>query len=82
MNGWGRLVTWWNQKKKLKKKYTYNKAKLIEFLAKFKDEIDTEEITIEEEEVRIPDSDMEVEYGFKIEQGQSKIETGIKRKDS
>lgn len=51
-------------------------------MPKFKDEIDTEEITIEEEEVRIPDSDMEVEYGFKIEQGQSKIETGIKRKDS
>lgn len=50
-------------------------------MANFKDEIDTEEITIEEEEVRIPDSDMEVEYGFKIEKGQNKIETEIKRKE-
>ncbi len=64
--------------KEIEKKYTYDKQQLIGFLEKFKGEIEAGEIKIGEERVKIPEQDMEVEYGFKIEKGQKEIEIEIK----
>jgi amphi-Trp domain-containing protein len=66
--------------KEIEKKYSYNRAELVKFLENFKNEIDEGEIKIEEEQVKIPESDMELEYGFKIEDGQKEIEIEIKWK--
>ncbi len=46
-----------------------------------KNEIDAGEIKIGEEQVQIPDSNMDIEYGFKIEKGQKEIELEIKWKE-
>ncbi len=64
--------------KEIEKKYSYNKKQLVEFLENFKNEIDLGEIKIREEKVKIPESDMELEYGFKIEKGQKEIEIEMK----
>ena len=64
--------------KEIEKKYSYNKKQLVEFLENFKNEIEAGEIKIKEEQVKIPESDMEIEYGFKIEKGQKEIEIEIK----
>ncbi len=64
--------------KEIEKKYLYNRTQLIEFLENFKNEIGAGEIKIENERVRIPEGNMEIEYGFKIEKGQKEIEIEIK----
>lgn len=66
--------------KEIEKKYSYNKKELVKFLEKFKNEINAGEIKIEEEQVKIPETNMELEYGFKIENGQKEIEIEIKWK--
>jgi amphi-Trp domain-containing protein len=68
--------------KEIEEKYSYSKTELVEFLEKIRKEIHTGEIKIGDENVQIPDGDMEVEYGFKIENGQSEIEIEIKWKKS
>ncbi|MDG6244605.1 MAG: amphi-Trp domain-containing protein [Methanolobus sp.] len=64
--------------KEIEKNYSYDKQQLIKFLDNLKNEIDSGEIKIGEEQVKIPDSNMDVEYGFKIEGGQKEIEIEIK----
>ncbi len=66
--------------KEIEENYTYNKQQLIEFLEKLKGEIEAGEINIGKELVDIPEYDMDVEYGFKIEKGQKEIELEIKWK--
>ncbi len=66
--------------KEIEQNYSYNKQQLIEFLESFKREIEAGEIKIGEEQVKIPEYDMDVEYGFKIEKGQKEIEIEIKWK--
>ncbi|MFO7967834.1 MAG: amphi-Trp domain-containing protein [Archaeoglobaceae archaeon] len=66
--------------KEIEEKYSYNKQQLVEFLENLKKEVEEGKINIKDEQVQIPDSNMEVEYGFKIEKGQSEIEIEIKWK--
>jgi amphi-Trp domain-containing protein len=66
--------------KEIEKEFSYNKEELVEFLDNFKREIDQGRIKIGNERIRLPDGKMEVEYGFKIENGQSEIEIEIKWK--
>ncbi|MFO7792468.1 MAG: amphi-Trp domain-containing protein [Candidatus Saliniplasma sp.] len=66
--------------KEIEEKYSYNRTQLVEFLESLKNEIDMGEIKIKNEKVQIPESSMEVEYGFKIEKGQKEIELEIKWK--
>lgn len=66
--------------KEIEEKYSYNKQQLVEFLENLKKEVEEGRINIKDEQVQIPDSNMEVEYGFKIEKGQSEIEIEIKWK--
>ena len=66
--------------KEIEKNYSYDKQQLIKFLVNLKNEIDAGEIKIGEEQVQIPDSNIDVEYGFKIEEGQKEIEIEIKWK--
>ena len=66
--------------KEIEKNYTYDKQKLVEFLKNLTKEIDSGEIKIGKEQVKIPDTNMDVEYGFKIEGGQKEIEIEIKWK--
>ncbi|MFW6283635.1 MAG: amphi-Trp domain-containing protein, partial [Minisyncoccales bacterium] len=54
--------------------------KLVEFLENFKKEINEGKIKIDEEQIEIPEGDMDIEYGFKIEDGQKEIEIEIKWK--
>jgi amphi-Trp domain-containing protein len=63
--------------KEIEKNYSYSKKELVDFLKRFTDEVETGEISIGNEKVQIPNS-MDVEYGFKIENGQSEIELEIK----
>jgi amphi-Trp domain-containing protein len=64
--------------KEIEKEFSYNKEELVEFLDNFKREIDQGRINIGNEQIQLPDGKMEVEYGFKIENGQSEIEIEIK----
>lgn len=66
--------------KEIEKNYSYNRQKLVEFLENFKNEIKAGQIRIEGERVKIPENDLDVEYGFKIEKGQKEIEIEIKWK--
>ncbi len=66
--------------KEIEKNYTYDKQKLVEFLKNLTKEIDSGELKIGKEQVKIPDTNMDVEYGFKIEGGQKEIEIEIKWK--
>lgn len=66
--------------KEIEKNYSYNRQKLVEFLENFKNEIKAGQIRIEGEQVKIPENDLDVEYGFKIEKGQKEIEIEIKWK--
>ncbi|ADE36597.1 amphi-Trp domain-containing protein [Methanohalophilus mahii] len=64
--------------KEIEKKYSYNKQELIGFLDEFKTQIEAGKIEIGQEHVEIPDGNMDVEFGFKIEKGQKEIEIEIK----
>ncbi|MFP4558092.1 MAG: amphi-Trp domain-containing protein [Candidatus Hadarchaeota archaeon] len=66
--------------KEIEEKYSYNKQQLVDFLENLRKEIEEGRINIGNEQVQIPESNMEVEYGFKIEKGQSEIEIEIKWK--
>ncbi len=66
--------------KEIEEKYSYDRAQLVGFLEELKNEINMGEIKIKNDEVQIPESSMEVEYGFKIEKGQKEIEIEIKWK--
>lgn len=67
--------------KEIEKNYSYNKQELIGFLDEFKNQIEAGKIEIGQEYVEIPDGNMDVEYGFKIEKGQKDIEIEIKWKN-
>ncbi|PQV43501.1 amphi-Trp domain-containing protein [Methanohalophilus euhalobius] len=67
--------------KEIEKNYSYNKQELIGFLDEFKNQIEAGKIEIGQEYVEIPDGNMDVEYGFKIEKGQKEIEIEIKWKN-
>lgn len=64
--------------KEIEKRYTYDRKQLVDFLEKVRREAEAGALTIGQERVKIPGGSMEVEYGFKIENGQSEIEIEIK----
>ena len=64
--------------KEIEETYYYVREELVAFLERFTNEIRAGAIQIDNEQVQIPNTSMEVEYGFKIEQGQSEIEIEIK----
>jgi amphi-Trp domain-containing protein len=66
------------EKKQVKEKYAYNKAQLIEFLEKIKNELMAGAVTIGNERVQLPEGSMSVDYEYKSESGESEIEIEIK----
>ncbi|APH39439.1 amphi-Trp domain-containing protein [Methanohalophilus halophilus] len=66
--------------KEIEKNYSYNKQEIIKFLGDLKNQIEAGRIEIGQEHVEMPDGNMDVEYGFKIEKGQKEIEIEIKWK--
>jgi amphi-Trp domain-containing protein len=66
--------------KEIEKSFSYDKQQLIQFLENLKSEIDAGEVKIGQEQFKVPEGNMDVEYGFKIENGQKEIEIEIKWK--
>lgn len=64
--------------KEIEETYSYDREELVGFLERFTNEIRAGAIQIDNERIQIPSRGLDVEYGFKIEQGQREIELEIK----
>jgi len=64
----------------MEKTYSFDKEKLANFLARIGSEIAKGKLTIEGEEINIPEK-MDVEYEFKSENSKNEIEIEIKWKE-
>ena len=67
------------KERKIEANYSFNREKLANFLARVASEIANGKLIIKGEEVRIPRK-LDLEYEFKVEDGQSEIEIEMKWK--
>jgi amphi-Trp domain-containing protein len=69
-----------NKERKIEANYSFGRAKLANFLARVASEIANGKLIIKGEEIRIP-RQLDLEYEFKVEDGQSEIEIEMKWKE-